>query len=86
MKNKLTVKLIAIPVILSLLLAVGSLAACGEPATELSGTLQIFNAGSLSVPLEQINEEFNKLYPDVEILAEAAGSATTIRKVTELGK
>jgi molybdate/tungstate transport system substrate-binding protein len=53
---------------------------------KLSGTLQIFNAGSLTVPLDQLNEEFNKLYPDVEILMEAAGSATTIRKVTELGK
>jgi molybdate/tungstate transport system substrate-binding protein len=56
------------------------------PAPELSGTLQIFNAGSLTAPFEQISEEFNKIHPDVEILAEAAGSATTIRKVTELGK
>jgi molybdate/tungstate transport system substrate-binding protein len=77
-----------IPIIISLLLLVGSLAACGEPAAEaeLSGKLQIFNAGSLTAPFEQISEEFNKLHPDVEILAEAAGSATTIRKVTELGK
>jgi len=56
------------------------------PAPELSGTLQIFNAGSLTEPFAQISEEFNKIYPNVEILAEAAGSATTIRKVTELGK
>jgi molybdate/tungstate transport system substrate-binding protein len=59
------------------------------PATTvpvLSGTLQIFNAGSLTAPFAQISEEFNKIYPDVEILAEAAGSSTTIRKVTELGK
>jgi molybdate/tungstate transport system substrate-binding protein len=53
---------------------------------ELSGQLQIFNAGSLTAPFEQISDEFNKIHPDVEILAEAAGSATTIRKVTELGK
>jgi molybdate/tungstate transport system substrate-binding protein len=73
---------------LSLLLVVGALAACGESATktELSGKLQIFNAGSLTAPFEQISEEFNQDYPNVEILAEAAGSATTIRKVTELGK
>jgi len=36
--------------------------------------------------LAQISEEFNKLYPDVEILSEGAGSQTTIRKVTELGR
>jgi len=74
---------------LSLLLTLSQVAGCAEPATtgeELSGTLPIFNAGSLTAPFEQISEEFNKLHPDVEILAEAAGSATTIRKVTELGK
>jgi molybdate/tungstate transport system substrate-binding protein len=77
-----------IPLFLSLLLLVSVLAACGQPAaeTELSGQLQVFNAGSLTAPFEQISEEFNKVYPDVEILAEGAGSATTIRKVTELGK
>jgi molybdate/tungstate transport system substrate-binding protein len=77
-----------IPIILSLLLVTSSLAACGisETEAELSGTLQIFNAGSLTAPFEQISEEFNKVHPNVEILAEAAGSATTIRKVTELGK
>jgi molybdate/tungstate transport system substrate-binding protein len=77
-----------IPLFLSLLLVAIAVAACGQPATktELSGQLQIFNAGSLTAPFEQISEEFNKSYPNVEILAEAAGSATTIRKVTELGK
>ncbi len=49
-------------------------------------TLPIFHAGSLTIPLAQISEEFNKLYPDVEILSEGAGSQTTIRKVTELGR
>jgi molybdate/tungstate transport system substrate-binding protein len=55
------------------------------PAPVLSGQLQIFNAGSLTAPFEQVSEAFNKIHPDVQILAEAAGSATTIRKVTELG-
>jgi len=93
MRRKTSVVLKIISLSLGLLLAASLLAACGDSATEptptlpaLSGTLQIFNAGSLTIPLAQINEEFNKLYPDVEILAEAAGSATTIRKVTELGK
>jgi molybdate/tungstate transport system substrate-binding protein len=77
-----------IPLFLSLLLVAVAFAACPQPATEteLSGQLQIFNAGSLTAPFEQISEEFNKIHPNVEILAEAAGSATTIRKVTELGK
>jgi molybdate/tungstate transport system substrate-binding protein len=88
MKRKVSATLKIISLFLSLLLVAGVLAACGQPATEteLSGQLQIFNAGSLTAPFEQISEEFNKIHPDVQILAEAAGSATTIRKVTELGK
>jgi molybdate/tungstate transport system substrate-binding protein len=88
MKIKVTAKLKAIPIIIILLLVAGLLAACGQPATEteLSGKLQIFHAGSLTIPFEQVSEEFNEVYPDVEILAEGAGSSTTIRKVTELGK
>lgn len=88
MKTKVAAKLKAVPIILSLLLAIGLLAACGQtPAEpELSGKLQIFHAGSLTIPFEQVSDEFNKIHPNVEILAEGAGSATTIRKVTELGK
>lgn len=88
MKMKLSAMLKIIPLFISLLLVVGLLAACGQSGTDtgLSGKLQIFHAGSLTVPFDQVSDEFNKTYPDIEILAEAAGSATTIRKVTELGK
>jgi len=79
---------------LSLILILALVFGCAGPATspdqqptpELSGKLPIYHAGSLTIPFAQISEEFNKLYPDVEILAEGAGSATTIRKVTELHK
>jgi len=54
--------------------------------TPLYGKLQIYHAGSLTIPFAEISDAFNEIYPDVEILAEGAGSATTIRKVTELGK
>ncbi len=79
-------KLKVIPIILSLLLVTSLFAACGQSETEMSGTLQIYHAGSLTIPFAEISEEFNKIYPNIEILAEGAGSATTIRKVTELGK
>jgi len=94
MKGLLKLKLI--PVLLALMLSASLFGACSEKDAEdtteqetrpdLTGTLQIFNAGSLTVPLDQVTAEFKKLYPNVEVLAEAAGSATTIRKVTELGK
>ena len=56
------------------------------PPQEFEGKLPIFHAGSLTIPFAQVSEEFNEIYPDVEILAEGAGSQTTIRKVTELHK
>ena len=88
MKKKASTMLKHIPLFPSLLLLVILLAACGQLATEteLSGKLQIFHAGSLTMPFAQVSDAFNELYPDVEILAEGAGSATTIRKVTELHK
>jgi len=40
----------------------------------------------LTIPFDEVTKEFNKLYPDIKVQTEAAGSVTTIRKVTELGK
>lgn len=45
----------------------------------------IFHAGSLSVPIAEIGEEFKKIH-SVEIQAEASGSIEAIRKITDLGK
>jgi molybdate/tungstate transport system substrate-binding protein len=56
------------------------------PSVELSGKLPIFHAGSLTVPWGAVIKEYNKIHPKVEILTESGGSATTIRKVTELHK
>ncbi|MDD4356936.1 MAG: tungstate ABC transporter substrate-binding protein WtpA [Smithellaceae bacterium] len=53
-------------------------------ADEIAGKLPVFIAGSLTVPFKAVTKEYNKQYPNVEVLIEGAGSATTIRKVTEL--
>jgi len=75
-----------IALILTLTTIVGCTGDTAPSAGKMEGKLPVFHAGSLTIPFAQISEEFNKLYPDVEILAEGAGSQTTIRKVTELGK
>lgn len=49
-----------------------------------SGDLIIFHAGSLSVPFKEITAEFNKLYPDVKVFLESAGSVASARKITDL--
>lgn len=48
--------------------------------------LVIFHAGSLSVPFRAVSEAFMAENPDVEVLAEAAGSRDCARKLTELGR
>lgn len=57
-----------------------------QPAEKLSGELIIFHAGSLAVPMKQVAAGFNKLYPDVKILMEAAGSVASARKITDLDR
>lgn len=49
-------------------------------------TLTILHAGSLSVPLDTLAKAYMKSHPDVVIKRESAGSRTTARKVSELGK
>ena len=53
---------------------------------EAPSELIIFHAGSLSVPFKQICEEFNRHYPQVEIVTEAAGSRLCARKITDLNR
>lgn len=48
--------------------------------------LIIFHAGSLSVPLKQVAQEYEKRNPGVKIFLESAGSLVCARKVTELKK
>ena len=72
---------------LTLILILTLISGCSRkpmPTSELAGRLPIFHAGSLTIPFDQISQEFSRHYPDVDILTESAGSATAIRKVTEL--
>jgi molybdate/tungstate transport system substrate-binding protein len=55
-------------------------------ADDVSGDLTVFHAGSLSVPIKEITAAFNKEYPGVRVLAEAAGSRECARKISDLGK
>jgi molybdate/tungstate transport system substrate-binding protein len=50
------------------------------------GKVIIFHAGSLSIPFKQMAEAFNKKYPNVQVLREAAGSRICARKITDLKK
>jgi len=51
-----------------------------------SEKLIVFHAGSLSVPLARVCDEFVDVYPGVRILREAAGSRLCARKISEFHK
>jgi len=74
-------RIVVAVVSLAMLLAVLVGSGCGS-----APNLIILHAGSLSVPLDKISEAFKEQNPGVTVSTESAGSRTTIRKVTELGK
>ncbi len=55
-------------------------------SSDLTGTLTVFHAGSLSIPLQQAADAFTAKHPGVRVERVAAGSRSVIRQVTELGK
>jgi molybdate/tungstate transport system substrate-binding protein len=46
----------------------------------------VFHAGSLSVPFQEIEKEFEGMYPDIDVQREASGSVTAARKISDLKK
>ncbi len=70
----------------SALLSISSYSAFCQSNAKVNGDLIIFHAGSLSVPLKEVADEFKKANPGVNIMMEAAGSVASARKITDLGK
>jgi molybdate/tungstate transport system substrate-binding protein len=52
----------------------------------VKGKVIFFHAGSLSMPFDAMEKEFEKLYPGVDLQREASGSQGAARKITDLGK
>lgn len=68
-------------------------AGCGptQPASPtsqaaLEGKLIIFNAGSLTVPLDELTKAFQAKHPGVTFESEASGSNDAARKISELSR
>jgi len=51
-----------------------------------SGELIVFHAGSVTLPVRAIADSFQKLYPGIRMMHEAAGSRECARKITDLKK
>jgi molybdate/tungstate transport system substrate-binding protein len=72
--------------IISFMLFFGFCLAPSNVMAEPGGKLVIFHAGSLSVPMEQIEKNFEDRYKNVDVLREASGSQKCARKITDLKK
>lgn len=73
--------------LIKLFVIIGIISSCsGSEEGAENNKLTIFHAGSLSVPLKQMKEEFIKENPKAEIFLEASGSVKCARKITDLKK
>lgn len=52
---------------------------------KLEGELVVYHAGSLTIPFEAIEKEFESLHPDLDVQRTSGGSRDISRKVSELG-
>jgi len=48
--------------------------------------LIIFHAGSLEAPFSELEKEFEKMHPGIDVIREASGSRAVAKKITDLNK
>ena len=49
-------------------------------------TVKVFHAGSLAVPLAEVESQFEALNPNIDVQRESMGSVKAIRQITDVGK
>lgn len=57
-----------------------------EQTAELEGTIVLYHAGSLAIPFEALEKEFENLYPKVDVQRTSGGSTKLSREIVDLGK
>lgn len=67
------------------LLLAAALLVAGASTAFAKQEVRVFHAGSLSAPMAEIEAQFEKLNPDIDVLREAGGSAALARKIVDLG-
>jgi len=84
-KKRVLLSLLALALLLTLMAGCSREMATPAPSPG-KAVLTIFHAGSLSVPFKELEREFEKLNPGVDVQRESSSSGVAIRKITELGK
>jgi len=57
---------------------------CNIKNTKTNSEIIVFHAGSLSVPMREIEKEFEKQHPNIDVKLEAGGSISMARRITDL--
>ena len=79
-------KKVIVTIIILIAILLGGLFYAYQSGYLFPNYLTIFHAGSLSVPLQKIGEEFSHKHPRIRIAFESSGSVDTVRKITDLNK
>ncbi len=72
--------------VMCIALVIGLMVPFTQAIAGISGDVIVFHAGSLTVPFERMEKEFEARYPEVNILREPAGSTKCARKIVDLKK
>jgi len=79
-------KKVILTIIILIAIVLGGLFYAYQSGYLFPNYLTIFHAGSLSVPLQKIGEEFSHKHPRIRIAFESSGSVDAVRKITDLNK
>jgi molybdate/tungstate transport system substrate-binding protein len=80
-------ELFALGIVVALFAVISTAAICILPvgAADVQ-TIKVFHAGSLSVPFDEAEKQFEVLHPGVDVQRESHGSVEAIRQITDVGK
>ncbi|RZB32781.1 MAG: molybdate/tungstate transport system substrate-binding protein [Candidatus Argoarchaeum ethanivorans] len=87
--NKNFIKIVLFAVLIA------AISGCAQPPADDTNTteapseeikLKVFHAGSLAVPLSELEAEFEALHPNVDVQRESMGSVKAVRQITDIGK
>ena len=80
-------KIVVLGIVIAVLAGMSVAAFCTTSvgAQEVT-TVKVFHAGSLAVPLEEAESQFEALHPGVDVQRESMGSVKAVRQITDVGK
>ncbi|MBN1803204.1 MAG: tungstate ABC transporter substrate-binding protein WtpA [Candidatus Lokiarchaeota archaeon] len=86
METKVKYGVIAIAIIAIIGISVGGYAAFYYSTGSYKTPLKVYHAGSLAVPMQEIEALYESDHPNIDVRLESAGSVDCVKKITEQNK